>query len=282
MSATVFALVLLGAIFHASWNTLVKGSGDKFVTALAISLAAAIGAALILPFIAQPAAASWPFIAVSAGLQTLYYSLVAAAYGRIDMSQAYPVMRGGAPLIVAGAMALFFAEHLPALGWAGVALISCGILALTMTGRSGPQIAGQRAGLGFALLNACVIAAYTVNDGLGVRLSGAPVGYTLWVALATAPPILALALFRRGPTVLAQTARRWRDGLLGGAGTTLSYGIALWAMTLAPIAMVAALRETSILFAIALSAFFLGEKITPARLASVALLCLGAALLRLA
>lgn len=278
MSATVFAIVLLGALLHAGWNTLVKGSDDKFASAIAISMAAALMAALLLPFTAQPAPESWPFIAISSGLQTLYYALVAAAYGRAEMSQAYPVMRGGAPLIVAGAMALFFAETMPPLGWAGVALISAGILALALTGRQGPQVSG----LGFALVNAVVIAAYTINDGLGARLSGAPIGYTLWIAVATAPPILMLALCRRGPGIFAQILRRRRDGILGGAATTLSYGIALWAMTLAPIAMVAALRETSILFAIALSALILGERITPARIASVALLGLGAALLRLA
>ncbi|MFO1174536.1 MAG: DMT family transporter [Paracoccaceae bacterium] len=180
-------------------------------------------------------------------------------------------------MIVALVSGLLFAEVLPLTGWLGISLISGGILSLAFFGRH-----GSRSGLGMALLNTCVIASYTLTDAAGVRLSGAPIGYTLWVCIVTAPPVLALAFWRSGPALLGQLAQTWRDGLIGGLGTMSSYGIALWAMTLAPVAMVAALRETSILFATGISALVLGENVGLPRIASVLFIAAGAAALRLA
>ncbi len=279
MDLSVFLLVLFAAALHAGWNLLIKGAGDRFAGAVAICLGAALIACLLLPFVAQPARASWPCLGVSMLLQTIYFSLVAAAYGRADMSLAYPVMRGGAPLIVALAAGLLFHERLELPGWAGVALISGGILSMALpVALSGH---GGRAGLGLALLNSAVIAAYTLNDGTGVRLSGAPVGYTLWVCALTAPPVVLLALSQRGLGIFRQAAAGWRAGLAGGAATMLSYGVALWAMTLAPVALVAALRETSILFGAGISALVLGERLGPGRIAAVLMIAAGAAALRL-
>ena len=277
MTASVFLSVLFAAALHAGWNAIVKGAGDKLVMAAAICMAASVIAALILPFVPQPAPASWPFIGISVALQTVYYMLVAAAYGRADMSQAYPVMRGGAPMIVALVAGTIFGEVMPLAGWAGVALISAGILSLAALGRG-----GSRAGLIFAVMNACVIAAYTLSDGLGVRRSDSAVGYTLWIFLLTAPPVVGWAVWRRGPRLIGLTLQRWRDGVVGGLGTMISYGVALWAMTLAPVAMVAALRETSILFATIISALVLKESVGWRRVAAVLVIACGAAVLRLA
>lgn len=285
MSLSVFALVLMAAALHAGWNAVVKRAGDKLVVAVAICVAAALIAGMILPFVAQPARASWPFIGLSVGLQTVYYVLVAATYRRADMGQAYPLMRGTAPMIVALASGLVFAEALPAAGWAGVAMISAGILALALPAgwwRGRWTVPAGGAGSGFALATALVIAAYTIGDGLGVRRSGAAPGYTLWIFLLTAPPVLGWSLWCRGRAFPAAVVARWRDGLSGALGTMISYGIALWAMTQAPVAMVAALRETSILFAIAISALVLGEGIGPRRITAAVAIALGAAVLRLA
>lgn len=277
MTASVFFLVLFAAALHAGWNAIVKGAEDKFVSAVTICLAAAIVAVLALPFFAQPARESWPYLFASMLLQTGYYSLVAATYQRADMSLAYPIMRGTAPMIVAVVSGLAFAEQLPVAGWAGIALISGGILSMAVLGRH-----GSGAGVGLALINACVIATYTLNDGWGARASGAPIGYSLWVSVLTAPPVLAWALWRRGPVILRQVARGWRDGLIGGIGTMTSYGVALWAMTLAPVAIVAALRETSILFATGISALILGERVGVPRIVAVVIIASGVAVLRLA
>lgn len=277
MTASVFLLVLFAAALHAAWNAIVKGAADKFVSAVTICLAAAVVAALALPFFAQPARASWPFLGASMVLQTIYYSLVAATYNRADMSVAYPVMRGTAPMIVALVSGFAFREHLPQAGWVGIALVSGGILSMAVLGRH-----GSGAGLGLALLNALVIATYTLNDGWGARASGAPIGYSLWVSLLTAPPVLIWAIWQRGPGILRQAAAGWRDGLIGGIGTMTSYGVALWAMTLAPVAIVAALRETSILFATGISALILGERVGVPRIIAVLIIASGVAVLRLA
>jgi drug/metabolite transporter (DMT)-like permease len=278
MSAGVMLLVLLGAALHAAWNALVKSGADKLLdTALVVAGSAAI-AALALPFLPQPAMASWPMLAATAVIHLVYFALVAAAYRAGDMSLAYPLMRGTPPLAVALLAALLLGEHLSPLAWFGIAVICAGILAMAI--RRGARAHGRTIGL--ALCNAAVIATYTLVDGLGARASGAPVAYTLWAFLLTALLFLPYAAWRR-PGMLARHLRtRWRIGLGAGACTLGSYALALWAMTQAPIAAVAALRETSILFGVALAALLLRERPTPPRLAGAALIAAGAAALRLA
>ncbi len=283
MSLTVFLVVLVSAAVHAGWNALLKGTGDKLFGGIAIASYAAVLAAAGLLLLPEPlpAAASWPFVLASMALQVAYYVLLAGAYRHADLGAAYPLMRGGAPLLTAAAMAGIFAEALPAAGWAGVVLISAGILGLVLDGR---RRAGGGAGVAFALANVVVIAAYTIVDGLGVRRSGAPVAYTLWIFLLTALPLLLFALARPATRARLSLAvgREWRTGLLGAAGTVLSYGAALWAMTLAPVALVAALRESSILFATLIAVLALGERPGPARLVAVGLVALGVVAIRLA
>ena len=199
------------------------------------------------------------------------------AYAATDMSRAYPLMRGLAPALVAVAGVAFLGERLGPLAWAGVALISSGVFATTFVASGEPS----RKGTLLALANAAVIASYTLIDGVGVRRSGAPVAYATWLFLLNALPLVAWALLARRQAFLACAARTWRLGLVGGLGNLGSYGLALWAMAHAPVAAVAALRETSILFGIAIAAVFLGERITPARVAAAALIVAGAASLRL-
>lgn len=277
MPLAVFAAVLVAALIHAGWNAIVKAAGDKVLTTVMVTAAAALFAAATLPFLAQPARASWPFIGLSAVLQGAYYVLLARTYHHAEMSQAYPLMRGTAPLLVALASALFMDEPLEPTAWGGIAVICAGILAMA-AGGSG----GGRMGVALALLNACVIAAYTLTDGTGVRRSGAPAAYTLWVFLLTGLPRLAWALAARREAFLRHVRANWPGGAIAGMGTVVSYAVALWAMTLAPVATVAALRETSILFATAISGLVLRERVGPARIAAACVIALGAAALRLA
>ena len=277
MPATVFAAVLLGAALHATWNAIVKGGSDKLMTTVLVVAASGLVAAALLPFLPLPAPASRPFLAASAAVQLLYLALVAGAYAATDMSRAYPLMRGLAPALVAVAGVAFLGERLGPLAWAGVALISSGVFATTFVASGEPS----RKGTLLALANAAVIASYTLIDGVGVRRSGAPVAYATWLFLLNALPLVAWALLVRRRAFLAYAARNWRLGLVGGLGNLGSYGLALWAMAHAPVAAVAALRETSILFGIAIAAVFLGERITPARVAAAALIVAGAASLRL-
>lgn len=279
MSLSVFLVVLAAAALHASWNALVKGAADKLSSAILISAFASLLAAPLLPFLALPAAESWPFLLTSTLLQVVYYLLVAGAYRHADLGATYPVMRGGAPLLTAAVMAFALGEPLSPGGWAGILMVSAGILGLAAGAiRRG---AGGR-GLAFALVNVGVIAGYTVTDGLGVRRSGAPVAYTLWIFLLTGLPLLAWGLVAMRGRLAAAAARHWREGLLGAGGTMLSYGAVLWAMTQAPVAMVAALRETAILFGLAISVLVLREPATAGRIAAAALIAAGAVALRLA
>lgn len=276
MPLSVFGVVLFAALLHASWNTIVKGAPDKLLTTILVAASAAAISALTLPFLAQPARESWPFLAASAVLQVGYYLLVARAYRGADMSQAYPLMRGTAPLLVALVSRFWLGEFLSPAAWAGVALICGGVLSLALAGR-GTNVQGVRA----ALLNAVVIASYTLVDGAGVRASGAPVAYTLWLNLLSGVPLLAWVLAARWRTFLPYARTHLGLGVVGGFGTLTSYGLALWAMTHAPVAVIAALRETSILFATVIAVVVLKEKLSPARIAAVCLIAAGAVVLRL-
>lgn len=276
MSLDVFAIIMLGAALHATWNAVVKGGTDKLMTTCMIASVASLIALAVVPFLALPAKESWPFIGASVVLQVVYFVLVASTYRIADMSQTYPIMRGTAPLLVAVVSVLVLAEPLSASAWLGIAVISLGILSMA----AGPS-AGQRKGLILALVNAGVIAGYTLIDGWGVRQSGAPAAYTLWIFLLTGLPLAAWALVTRRVEFCRYVLRNRRLGLVGGAGTLASYGLALWAMTQAPIATVSALRETSILFGVVISAWVLNEHLTRVRIVAACIIAAGAMVLRL-
>ncbi|NWA82849.1 EamA family transporter [Pseudomonas sp. D2002] len=276
MSFDVFAIILLGAALHATWNAVVKGGADKLLTTCMIAAVASLIALAATPFLALPAKESWPFIGASVILQVLYFVLVASTYRLADMSQTYPIMRGTAPLLVATVSVLVLSESLSTFAWLGIAVISLGILSIAIAPSTGP-----RKGLALALINAGVIAGYTLIDGLGVRKSGAPVAYTLWIFLLTGIPLAAWAIAARRRVFVDYVAGNWHLGIVGGVGTIASYGLALWAMTAAPIATVSALRETSILFGVVISAWVLKEHLTRVRIIAACVIAAGAMLLRL-
>lgn len=280
MSGTVVLVVLFAALMHASWNAVVKSEGDKFLNTVVVVTSAGIIAACCLPFLQPPARESWPFLAASGVAQIIYLTLVAAAYRSGDMSQAYPIMRGTAPLIVAIASGPLIGEVLSMQKWMGIALICGGVLALALESRR--RAASNRAATMFALINAVVIASYTLIDGVGVRHSGAPASYTMWVFVLNAVPLLLWTMVMRRGELWPHFVRRTRLATIGGVGTLGSYGLALWAMTLAPVAAVAALRETSILFAVAISAIVLNESVGIKRFVAVGFIAAGAAVMRLA
>ena len=277
MSAAVFLLVLFAALCHAAWNAIVKAGDDTTLMAILVALAGAIISIVVLPFLAQPAAASWPFLAISTVLQVAYYLLVGSAYRASDMSRAYPLMRGTAPLIVAVVTAFALGDRLSPAAWIGVVLVSAGVVATAFAA----QGHGNRRGTLLALVNAVVIAAYTISDGLGVRASLSPVAYTMWLTVLTAAPLTVYAAVTR-PDFTRQAIASAPLAFVGGALTLTSYGLALWAMTGAPVAVVAALRETAILFGTAIAVLVLHERISAPRLAAIAVIAAGAIALRLA
>jgi drug/metabolite transporter (DMT)-like permease len=270
--------VLLGAALHATWNALVKSGTDKSLDAAMISLGAGMVGLAFLPFVPLPRPEAWPFVLVSAVLQFAYFQLVAAAYKAGDIGLVYPLMRGAAPLLVAMTSGVVLGEHLTPAAMAGVLIISAGVLTLAFESRHG----GRRA-IVLALANAAVIATYTFVDAAGARASGNAVSYTLWMSLL--PPVLlfGFALSQRGAgLVWAHVRRSWARGLIGGAGSIASYGLALWAMTKAPVATVAALRETAILFALLISVFLLKEKASIWRYVAGGVIAAGVLVLKLA
>lgn len=277
MTVAVFCAVLFAAALHAAWNAIIKGGSDKFLSTVLITAAASLAALVLLPFLPSPAPTSWPYLLVSGCLQVTYFALVARTYHLADMSLTYPVMRGSAPLLVALASTVWLGERLTAGAWLGIAIICSGILSMTVGCRH--NNAGK--GVSLALVNAVVIAGYTLIDGLGVRLSGAPAAYTLWVYLLTGLPLVIWTAARRPAALAIYTRQHWHLGLIGGIGSLISYGIALWAMTVAPIAIIAALRETAILFGILISGFVLKERVTVSRLAAACVILVGAVALRL-
>ena len=278
MSNAVAAAVLFAAFLHAGWNALIKRDRDALIATIGIVTGAAAISLCLLPFFPAPDAASWPYLGASSVAQIGYYALIAWVYRRSDLGLAYPIMRGAAPLFVTFANAILFGEVLSPLGLAGVACISAGVLLIAAGKAKRPDLGAT---LATALGVAIVIAFYTVIDGRGVRLSRSPASYTMWIFLLTGLSMGGWAMVRRRKKLLQSLRSAYWVPVLGGGGTLLSYGIALWAMTLAPVAAVAALRETSILFAVLISVFVLKEAAGWHRIAAVSLLTVGAVALRL-
>lgn len=276
MSLFVFSVIIFSAILHAVWNAIVKCGSDTLLTTVMVAGSGAAIGIVALPFLPPLAPAAWPYLAISGVLEITYYSLLAAAYRHADMSRAYPLMRGTPPLIVALVSTLALGTALSIPGWLGVALVSAGLLSLTLGGTG-----GSPRGLMFAGVNALVIASYTLVDSFGVRASGSAATYAMWIFVLTGVPLAAWTLIRRRDFP-AYIRRNWHLGLAGGFGTLVSYGLVLWAMTMAPVALVAALRETSILFGTLIAVLVLKERATRMRIVAVLIIAAGAIVLKLA
>ncbi len=277
MSLDVIALVLLGALLHASWNALVKAGTDKQLGSTMVALGAAVASLACLPLVPLPRIEAWPYVLGSVSIHFCYYQLVGAAYRHGDIGLVYPLMRGVAPLLVASTSGVLLDEALSTLMLVGVMTISAGVLTLAFESRH-----GSRRAMGLALANAFVIAAYTYVDGMGARVAGNPITYTLWICILPPIPLFAVAFLTRGVgPVVAHVRQTWLRGLFGGAASVASYGLALYAMTRAPIAAVAALRETSILFALLISVFILKETASKWRYLAGAMIAAGGLLLKI-
>ena len=274
----IVAAVLFGALLHASWNAMVKSSADKALDTALIHLTGSLVALPLLLLVGLPAAGSWPFILASVVIHIGYYIALTGAYRHGDLGLTYPLMRGTAPLLVALSAAFTVGESLSALSWVGVLGVSCGVLAL---GLSRHAMDSPRA-VAFALANAVVIAVYTVVDALGARASGNPLQYVIALFALDGWPFALMVLHRRGWAVASHYARaRAPLALVGAIASLGSYGIALWAMTRAPVATVAALRESSVLFAALIGSVLLKEEFTLRRAVGTAVILAGVMALRL-
>ncbi|MFE9389824.1 EamA family transporter [Streptomyces sp. NPDC006784] len=301
MTPIVVAAVLAAALTHATWNALAHGIRDQLLAfTLVGSGGAACGAALAC-FVPLPAAGAWPPLLVSAALHVVYQALLMRSFRMGEFGQMYPIARGTAPLVVT-VLAAVFVHEMPD-GWqlAGVLLASAGLVGVALWGLrgagrspetdageaasgSGEAASGSGAGPQWPALTAAVctglaIASYTVVDGVGVRAAGSPLGYIAWLMLLEGLAIPAWALLTRRRALVAELRPVALRGLLGGALSVLAYGLVLWAQTRAPLAPVAALRESSIIAGAAIGALFFKERFGWPRTAASVLMVGGIALM---
>lgn len=278
MSTSLMLLILAASLLHATWNIIIKSGDNKLFETGLLTTGGFLLCLLILPFVPLPDARSWPYLAASSCCHTVYYIYLAVAYEKVDLSLGYTVMRGTAPLITSLVLLVLGTQlSLPAFG--GILVLCSGILCLASDAvRSG---AGLR-GIEVSLVTAVLIAGYTLLDGLGARESGNGAAYACWLFVLKMFPLTAYILLRYRRAYLSYARKRPVPGLLGGVACVLSYGLAIWAMTKAPIPVVAALRETSVIFGLLLSIAILHEKFTRLRAIAVLLVAAGAAILKLA
>ncbi|MCF3948215.1 EamA family transporter [Acidiphilium sp. AL] len=275
-SPVVFGALLAAAALHAGWNAFLKVRLEPFLVMTLITASAGLIGLPFLLVLGVPKAASWPWLLGSLVLHLGYYVTLTEAYRRAEMSQVYPIARGGAPLLTALASFLLVAEPVSAQATAGVVILGAGVILISLGGRR--SIAMDQKAIAFALLTALIIAFYTLVDGIGARTAGNPGAYAAALFVLDGLPLPLFALWRRGVSPLVKLLRHARQGLLGGAMSVASYWIAIWAMTVAPIAVVAALRGTSVLFSVAIATFVLKEAFRPVRCVA-ALLIMGGILL---
>ena len=256
MPLEVTLAVLGAALAHAAWNAMVKSSRDVLLDMTLVILGGAVAAMPLLFIVAPPARESWPYLAASIVTHIGYYSALVGAYRAGDLSHGYPIMRGVAPLLVSICALAWLQEAPTPMEWLGVLLICGGVLSL---GLAGFHWRTSRISTGWALANAVIIAIYTLIDAAGVRLSGNPASYVLWLFVLDALPFPLLVLLVKKKELVSYAQRFWLRGLVGGVLASAAYGVALWAMTRAPVAAVAALRETSVIFAALIGAWLLKE-----------------------
>lgn len=280
MENFVFLAVLFAAACHAGWNALIKGGLDPLSSTTLISLGSGLVSLALLPFVGMPAPAAWPWLIASVIIHLFYFGALIESYRTGDLSQVYPIARGSAPLMTATVATIFVGEHLSLLGWAGILALVAGVFLLSARGGRDLGHFDRRA-VGFALFTAVTICGYSVVDGIGARLSGNPNAYSLWLFFGIGVVMLPYGLARGGPAVLPAMRAYWRRGFIGGAMQVLSYGIAIWAMTLAPIAVVSSLRETSVLFGALIAVVVLKEPLRAVRVAAALMIVCGLILIRL-
>ena len=280
MDIAVFLAVLAAAVMHAGWNVLVKLELDRFLSLFLIQALMGVMGLGMLAVFPWPSLASLPYAVTSGFLHLGYALFLTRSYRTGDLSQVYPIARGAAPLLTLVATWAIMHEEVNMMSGAGVAVLVAGIWAISLLGRRGLRPDGLT--LFFAIGTSVFIAAYTIVDGMGGRASGSASGYAGLIFVFDGLFLSVAALATRGTGIIRAVAPYWKTGVAGALLAVGAYWIAIWAMTQAPIASVAALRETSILAVMLLSMRVLKESVSPSRLGGAVLIVLGAVLIRLA
>ncbi|MFF0445626.1 EamA family transporter [Streptomyces sp. NPDC004609] len=279
MTPLVAAAVVLAAVAHAGWNAVAHTIRDRLTAFTLISGGGALMGVALAFFTPLPRAGAWPYLIVSALLHIGYQWLLMTSFSLGDFGQMYPIARGTAPLAVTAAAALFIGETLNGPQLAGVIIGSAGLVGVALWGIRDAGSRPKWPALATALATGLMIAAYTVVDGAGVRESGSPLGYLAWLLVLQGGlvPLYALVRLRGGflPRLRPYAAR----GLLGAAVSTAAYGLVLWAQTRAPLAPVAALRESSIIVGAAIGALLFKERFGAPRIVAAGLMVVGIGLI---
>ncbi|MEV6308587.1 EamA family transporter [Streptomyces sp. NPDC051840] len=279
MTPLVAAAVLAAAITHAGWNAIAHAIRDQLLSFTLISGGGALIGLLLAVFAPLPAAGAWPYLLVSAALHVAYMLLLMRSFTLGDFGQMYPIARGTAPLVVTLLAAVFLGERPDVWATAGVAVASAGLVGLALWGIRGSGKRPHWPAILAALATGLAIAGYTTVDGAGVRASGTPIGYIAWLMILEGIAIPTYAFFRRRGELVAQLTPFAARGLLGAALSVAAYGLVLWAQTKAPLAPIAALRESSIIVGAAIGALFFKERFGAPRIAAAGLMVVGIGLM---
>lgn len=265
---------------HAGWNATIKVGSDPLVTATHMTLFSGLIAFCCLPLVAVPKQEAWPWLALSIAIHVVYRLMVVNAYRVGDMAQVYPIMRGAAPMMTAVASIALVGERISATGFLGVSVLSLGVLMISAKGGRVGDV--NRTAVAFALVSALCTCAYSLADGIGARVNGSGPSYALWLAVGNSIASQLTGIALRGPGVYGTLRHHAAKSFGGGLMMMSSYFIAIWAMTKAPIALVAALREASVLFGAILAMTLLKEPVTGWRIVASGLILAGVMLLRVA
>jgi drug/metabolite transporter (DMT)-like permease len=271
-------LILLAAVVHASWNAVVKASGNRFLTFTLIHFTGTALGVLVAPFVDFPEPQVWPYLILSMIIHNIYYVFLMLCYRYGDLGEVYPIARGSSPVLVA-VLAFYLAGEIPSQNaMAGIGLVSIGIVSL-MFAKGRPTRAGLLP-IALAMTTGVLISSYTVVDGLGLRAGGSPWPYIVWLNMLEGIPFAIWAMARHRKELAPFLKAKWKPGIGGGCLTIIAYGLVLYALDQGAMAHVSALRETSVLFATIIGTFILKEKFGFRRVLSAALIVGGVVLLQ--
>ncbi|MFF1968062.1 EamA family transporter [Streptomyces sp. NPDC058232] len=279
MTPLVAIAVLAAAITHASWNAIAHAIKDQLLSFTLISGGGALLGAVTACFVPLPATEAWPYLVVSAVLHVAYMALLMRSFTLGDFGQMYPIARGTAPLVVTVLAAVFVGERPDGWATAGVAVACAGLVGVALWGIRGSQARPHWPAITAALATGLAIAGYTTVDGVGVRASGTSLGYIAWLMILEGLAVPAYTLCRRRGQLAAQLKPFAARGLLGAALSVVAYGLVLWAQTKAPLAPIAALRESSIIVGAAIGSVFFKERFGAPRIAAAGLMVIGIGLM---
>lgn len=278
ISIGVTALVIVAAMLHASWNAILKNGDDKLLDVVFAGILWAPFGLVLLFFIPLPAPESWLFLVLSSCVHMAYTCLLARTYASGDLSHAYVLLRGFSPFLIALGGFIFLGEALSTNSWAGIVLVTCGLVFMGWPAKG--EVFCMKTLLFVCLTAACIVT-YTLIDGVGARTSGSPIGYLVCFGLLQVPLLSVLVYVMRGKEGFIYGFRNWQRSTAILFLSYAAYGIVLWAMTKAPIGIVSALRETSVIFAVLIGVFLFKEGFAKKRIVAAILVCIGTILIKI-